>query len=91
MSITIDSSGNSHDIRIAELRLGPTVYDSSGIFSAYIHQCFSSIKWIPGSISGKRIDYKITIPIIFLLNDPLTMPPIIKLGKRQKPIPSITN
>ncbi len=87
-SLTIDSLGNPHDINIIKLQIRLTVCDSSeDIFYEVLRDRLSSTRWTPGSISGEKMECKITVPFIFLLNDSLTAPPIIKFGERPKPEP----
>ena len=80
----IDSLGKTEDVSVGDF-INIETFDSarSELMRDYIRKYFSVITWNPAIKNGKKVDYRISIPIYFLFKEEGQVDPI--LVRRTKP------
>jgi hypothetical protein len=74
----IDSSGKAEDVSVGDF-IDVATFDSlnSELVRGYILNYFSIIKWNPAVQNGKKVDYRLSIPIYFMFKEEGQADPII--------------
>ena len=76
--LKIDTSGNAKAMNIFELSVHSIQVDSAYNITLPIYRYLKDVKWHPAIQFNKRVEYTISIPIIFVFNGDHQVKPIIK-------------